>query len=766
MSDSNHLEAVANKQASHAVSNVDSSEQPNEPATAPSPSVARDSTTAIEFIYWLVKVVVEIFFREISIRGSFNIPVNGPTLVVIAPHANQFLDAAISMYSIYVSSNRRTHFIEAAVSFRRKLVGALSTMAGSIPVERAQDLMTSKEGEIKYKNYPEDEITIIGKGTHFKKDCEVKGLVGLAHGLGNMKVGEIISDTELKLAAPIKKAAAIKVIQEFTPYKSAPRINNHKLFDIVFDRLHDGDLIAIAPEGGSHDRTDLLPLKPGVAIMGLGAVAKYPGMKVQIVPCGLNYFHPHKFRSRAVLDFGHPIEINDEMAERYKQDARKTVGELMDTVANAMKVVTVQSPDYETLQVIQAARRLYSYDGMRADIPLPVVVEMNRNLLIGYSKYKDDPEIKHLKQSVMEYNTRLSYFGLKDHQVEHASKDLLHNFVLLWKRLVLLAFYGVLCLPGTVLFSPVLYACKKISAKKQKEALANSVVKIKANDVLGSWKVLIALVVAPICYFLYSLLGTYLVKKYQLMTFLTRTWFGSFVVFAGCWSILVCTTYASLRMGEVGMDIAKSIRPLVLSLSPKSTELNDLKEERERLSLEVTNVINDLGPKVFPKFNEQRLKELSMQVSEESDAIKEKKSRRSARRHRKHHRTASSKSTLSTTSPESSTESLASSENAFARERSESTTSSVYSGFSEFDGESDVNGKLPNLSHVSIFADKLQLGDASSTDGEIESLDSRGADYTTGAKLQSIDLTSRVRDAVLQRNQAEEGSDEKQRLDE
>lgn len=739
------------------------------------------STLSTEFIYWLVRVIVETFFREISVRGSFHVPKTGPTLVVIAPHANQFLDAAISMHAIYLASGRITHFIEAAVSLRRRVIGVLSRMAGSIPVERAQDLLTPREGLIKYKNYPDDELTIIGQGTHFTKDCGVKSLIGLPHSAGNVKVGEVLSDTELKLSSPMRKEAGIRALQQYTPYKCAPRIDNHKLFDTVFDCLHEGNLIAIASEGGSHDRTELLPLKPGVAIMALGAVAKYPGMEVKIVPCGMNYFHAHKFRSRAVLDFGIPIVIDNEWAEKYKEDSRKTVSDLMDIITSAMKAVTVQSPDYETLQVIQAARRLYSYGGHSSNLPLPVVVELNRNLLIGYSKYKDDPKIRHLTQSVIQYNQKLKYYGLRDHQIASASEDYLHNGILLIKRLLILAYYGILCLPGTVLFSPVFYACAKISAKKQREALAKSAVKIKANDVLGSWKVLIAMVVSPILYALYSILGTYLLNKYDLGVKLTGTWFDSFVEFVTCWIVLVCTTYSAFRMGEVGVDVAKSIWPLILSLFPKTTELRKLKEERAKLSMEITEVINELGPKVFPQFNKETLKELSDEVIEENKTINQRDRHYHHHHHHHHHRRrhllnrlklekistsgiqAQEENVSQQKEVPSSGESFASSESTLARERTSSVSSSVYSGFSEFENDEDTRGKMPNLSHVSIFPDTLQMSDRSSvyseSSADIESIDSHDGEYTTGAGESAADLTNRVRKAVIERNKETADSD-------
>lgn len=45
---------------------------------------------------------------------------------------------------------------------------------------------------------------------------------------------------------------------------------------------------------------ELLPLKAGICIMALGAMDKY-GIPVKLVPCGFNYYNPHKFRSKAVL---------------------------------------------------------------------------------------------------------------------------------------------------------------------------------------------------------------------------------------------------------------------------------------------------------------------------------------------------------------------------------------------------------------------------------------------------------------------------------
>lgn len=106
--------------------------------------------------------------------------------------------------------------------------------------------------------------------------------------------------------------------------------------------------------GGSHDRTDLLPLKAGVSVMALGAMANDPACVVKVVPVGLSYFHREKFRSRAVIEFGSTIDIPSELVEMFKQggsEKRKAVSKTLELVYDALKTVTVRAPDYDTLMV-------------------------------------------------------------------------------------------------------------------------------------------------------------------------------------------------------------------------------------------------------------------------------------------------------------------------------------------------------------------------------------------------------------------------------
>jgi len=88
--------------------------------------------------------------------------------------------------------------------------------------------------------------------------------------------------------------------------------------------------------------------------MALGAMADDPNVRVKIVPVGLSYFHAHRFRSRAVVEFGNALDVPPEYVEMFKQGGaqkREAVAKFLDLVYDGLKTVTIRAPDYDTLMV-------------------------------------------------------------------------------------------------------------------------------------------------------------------------------------------------------------------------------------------------------------------------------------------------------------------------------------------------------------------------------------------------------------------------------
>lgn len=236
-----------------------------------------------------------------------------------------------------------------------------------------------------------------------------------------------------------------------------------------------------------------------------------------------------------------------------------------------------------------------------------MIVELNRRLVKGYTHYKDDPRITNLKQTVSNYNKELWRLGVRDHQVEYA-KFSTHTVVFtLIYRFAKLVVMAIGTLPGLVLFAPVFVASKIISIKKSREALAASTVKLQGRDVMATWKLLVALAFAPLLYAWYAALLTWWTYRNRVQGYVPD-WVPLWMVIVVSFVFFPSITFAALRFGETGMDILKSLRPLVLCLYPTSANtLVKLREKRAQLSAEVTNVINTLGPEMFPDFDSTRI---------------------------------------------------------------------------------------------------------------------------------------------------------------
>lgn len=562
------------------------------------PFVYQEPSLMRKLIYdvflWLFTKIFDCFFREIRTRGGYKVPKKGPIIFVAAPHANQFVDPVILMGQVKKTVNKRVSFLVAEKSLHRPAIGTFARCAMSIGVMRAQDNLRTAKGKITVD--AENRKRLIGSGTEFTKFQE-KSLIGLPKSLGNVEIERIVNDNELILRKEFKmqKPEVKSLLTQGTSFKYAPKVDQSRVYHNVFEHLAHDQCIGIFPEGGSHDRTDLLPLKAGVAIMALGCMDVHPDVSVKIVPCGMNYFHPHKFRSRAVIEFGNPIEISQELVEKYHDPStnREAVKELLDQISESLRAVTVLCPDYETLMVVQAVRRLYA-GHLVSQLPLPLVIEMNRRIVQAFQQLKDLEEINILKEDVLRYNSHLRDYNLPDHQVETAKITFWKNLSLLMWRSVKLLVLLVLALPGIVMFSPVFILAKRISKKKARQALAASTVKINANDVIATWKILIGIGFAPLLYSLWSILFIWYFGGG-----LTSNKYADFILAYTCCATV---TYSALVIGDHGMDIFKSLRPLYLSISsPRG--LQHLKDERTVLAEKINGIVNEYGPKLFPDFN-------------------------------------------------------------------------------------------------------------------------------------------------------------------
>ena len=73
----------------------------------------------------------------------------------------------------------------------------------------------------------------------------------------------MISDTAIRIRQKVDDQPTLMALKDGggIRYKIMPYIEQKALYERVNQKLSDGECITIFPEGGSHDRTELLPLK-------------------------------------------------------------------------------------------------------------------------------------------------------------------------------------------------------------------------------------------------------------------------------------------------------------------------------------------------------------------------------------------------------------------------------------------------------------------------------------------------------------------------
>ncbi|KAI8645408.1 hypothetical protein BD408DRAFT_459351, partial [Parasitella parasitica] len=125
------------------------------------------------------------------------------------------------------------------------------------------------------------------------------------------------------------------------------------------------------------------------------------------------------------------------------------------------------------------------------------------------------------------------------------------------------------------------------------EALAGSSVKIAGKDVLATWKVIVAAFAAPALYGIYSLFYlAYLMKRKPNLSVRAKLAKAGII-----WAIQPILHYLLMRLGDTGLDIYKSIKPLFLAIrNPEAGEI--IRSMRKDLSKDITELINQHAPEL------------------------------------------------------------------------------------------------------------------------------------------------------------------------
>ncbi len=347
-------------------------------------------------------------------------------------------------------------------------------------------------------------------------------------------------------------------------------VDNSKAFEKLYDVIEDGNCIGVFPEGVSHVESQLATIKTGTARIALEVAAR-GRVEVSIVPCGLNYIHRHRFRSRVLIEFGEPIVIGEQWAAAFRQDARATVQKLTDLLAAALRGVTLNAPDWQTLRFAQTARRLYKPSSV--ELNPRQYIELNRRFVAGYLELAGHPDLEAFRHEVEDYQARLDLLGLRDHQLRRAI-----SLPALTRRLIARSAMIVLLLPlaapGALLHLPVAWVAATVGKRFSYEM-----------DDVATLKVLATLVLLPLMYIAIAV------------------WVG--VEFGAWWALLTVilltiSFFASVKLFEVQASLIVSIVSL-FRLVRLGREVEALREQRARLVERIRTLVDRLADPDMPR---------------------------------------------------------------------------------------------------------------------------------------------------------------------
>lgn len=155
--------------------------------------------------------------------------------------------------------------------------------------------------------------------------------------------------------------AYFRVIPVYRDKDVAPgeKIDNEKTFRDCYKFLEANNSLMLFPEGTSYHELKLRKIKTGCARIAL-SVEKKNGFNlgVKIIPIGLYYSNPSKFRSKIYVNTGELIDVID-FKEAYEKDEVAAVQALTEKIRVSLENLTITTEDKEQEDLFFKVKRIY-----------------------------------------------------------------------------------------------------------------------------------------------------------------------------------------------------------------------------------------------------------------------------------------------------------------------------------------------------------------------------------------------------------------------
>jgi len=130
-------------------------------------------------------------------------------------------------------------------------------------------------------------------------------------------------------------------------------VSNADSFEACYRLLEKGKSLVIFPEGNSFQERLLRKLKSGAARIALQTESRNnKELNLQIVPIGLNYIQPEKFRSSVLANIGAPIDPKP-YVDLFRKDSLKAARQLTEEFRIGLSRLLVNSEQKEEEKLVE-----------------------------------------------------------------------------------------------------------------------------------------------------------------------------------------------------------------------------------------------------------------------------------------------------------------------------------------------------------------------------------------------------------------------------
>ena len=319
----------------------------------------------------------------------------------------------------------------------------------------------------------------------------------------------------------VKIFKRLKMIPIYRKEYDPDKVNqNQDIFENCYRLMEEGGCLMIFPEGICQTKFLLAPLKTGSARIALEAedLNKF-NLDIHLIPVGINYSNPHRFRGNLTISIGEPIRAKD-YEEAYRKEPWDAAVSLTEAVDRGLRNEIVILEDQSEIDTIHQIEELVE----KSDIDVPFAKEewyTNRKAMLDFiqdAKAHDFQQWKDFRYQLSRYTSAKNKLGIVDQP---------HDLLTIVGQFIILVIGFPIFVLGFILHGPPFALTRWVSLKV-----------VRRVDFMGS----LVMVLGLLFFTIFGVLHTYIVYKLTLSNYITIAFFVVWpyigLITYGYWSLL------------------------------------------------------------------------------------------------------------------------------------------------------------------------------------------------------------------------------------